>query len=116
MLRMLRREDRRLLTGRAALTRGTWPDVVTVDPDVHCRVRPSLRHTVEVSSGGEQVALSVYDVRVPYETDIRRGDVLTLTRSADALQVGWWTTVVEVVVDEWVTTRIAVCHTSRGTT
>lgn len=79
-----------------------------------CVVRPSLRHTTEVQHGGEQVALSVYDVRVPYEADVRRGDVLTVTRSADVLQVGEWVTVIEVVMDEWVATRIAVCHRSRS--
>ena len=114
MLRMIRREDRRLFTGRCTVTRGTWPDVVTAYTDLPCLVRPSQRATTEVSSGGEQVSLAVYDVRVPYDTELRRGDVVTLTRSQDVLQVGEWVTVVEVVVDEWTASRVAVAHRSRS--
>ena len=112
--RLFRRHDRRLLTGRCTVTRGTYPNVETVYEDLPCLVRPSQRATTEVSSGGEQVSLSVYDVRVPYDTDLRRGDGITLTRSQDVLQVGEWVTVVEVVVDEWTASRVAVAHRSRS--
>lgn len=113
LLRMLRREDRRLLSGRCTLSRGVYPDLDTVE-DVPCRVRPSQRAVTEVQSGGEEVALHLYDVRLFADQDVARGDVVTVTRSADPLLVGRWLTVVEVVTDEWQTTRIAVCMEGRA--
>lgn len=115
MLRMLRREDRRLLTGRCTITRGTYPDHADVATDVHCVVRPSSHAVVDVDlAGAEQVAIHAYDVRLPVDQDIARGDVVTVTRSADPLMQGRWLTVFAVVTDEWVTTRIAVCKEDRS--
>ena len=111
MLRMLRREDR--LTGRCTVTRGDWPETVTVDTDVGCVVRPSQQARTEVSSGGEQVSLHVYDVRVPWGLDVERGDVLTVDSSRDPQMVGRSLTVIEVTADEWAATRMVVCQESR---
>lgn len=110
--RMLRRHSRRHLTGRATINRRIDGVPTPVATGVWCRVLPSQRATTEVDSGGSQVAMAVYDVEVPYATDIRRGDGITLTKSYDAFQVGWWCTIVEVLVDETVTNRIAVGHRS----
>lgn len=115
MLRMLRREDRRLLTGRCTITRGAYPDHVTVGSDVPCVVRPSSNATVDVDvAGGEQVAIHMYDVRLPVDQDVSRGDVITITQTADPLLQGRWLSVFEVVNDEWMTTRIAVCKEDRS--
>jgi len=112
--RMARREERREFTGRLTIARGRHPNVITAAQDVPCKVRPSERASAEVASGGDQVTLGVFDVVVPYGTDLQRGDVLTLTRSYDDMQVGWWCTVVEVLVDEEVTNRVAIGHRSRS--
>lgn len=112
LLRMARRDERRLLTGRCDIVRGTHPDVEIVHEDLPCLVLPSSRVTVELTSGGAEAALSGYDVRVPYAADVRRGDTVMVTRSADPMMAGWWTTVVEVTVNEWGTSRVLSCHRS----
>lgn len=116
MLRMLRREEghaRRRGKGRADINRGTWPDVDTVASDVPVKVRPTLRATTEVSSGGEQVSLHLYEVELDYAVDVRRGDVVNVTASADPLLEDRWLTAVEVVADEWQASRIVICQESR---
>lgn len=113
MLRMLRREDRHRLKDRVTVTRGSFPTVTTVAAGVAAVVRPSQRATVEVSSGGQTVAMHAYDIRVPVGTDVERGDVLTVTASADANLVGRWLTVHDVVADSEQTSRIVVCWESR---
>ena len=113
MLKMLAREEKRLLTGRCTVTRGDWPEYETVDTDVGCVVRPSQQHTTEVTSGGQQVSLHVYEVRVPWDLDVERGDMLTVDKSRDPKMVGRALTVVEVVADEWAATRMVVCQESR---
>jgi len=102
------------MTGRVTITRGTFPDHFDVDVDVPCVVRPAAAQgQLETVSGGEQVALHMYDVRLPYQQDIVRGDVLTVTRSADDLAVGRWLTVVQVITDDEQTTRIVIAKESR---
>jgi len=113
MLRMLRREDRHRLKDRVTVTRGSHPNVTTVATGVPAVVRPSQRATVEVSSGGQTVAMHAYDIRVPVATDARRGDVLTVTSSPDGNLVGRWLTVHDVVADSEQTSRVLVCWESR---
>jgi hypothetical protein len=112
MLRMLRREDRRRLSGRCTVTRGTWPDLTTVAENLPCVWRPSLRAATEVTSGGTEYGLHLYDGRMPYDTDIRRGDVVTITRSRDPQMVGRWLTVREVTIDEYLTSKVVVAEES----
>jgi hypothetical protein len=113
MLRMLRREGRRRRTGRANLTRGTYPDLETVDDDLPVVVRPADRSGVQdVSSGGAAVAMHFYDVEVPFGTDIRRGDVLTITRSRDPQMMGRWLTVRESTIDEELASKRVLCEES----
>ena len=111
MLRMLRREDRRRMTARCDITRGTLPNLETTE-GVPCVVRPSQMSNTQVSSGGEQVGLHLYDVRLPYDTDVRRGDVLTITRSRDPQMVGRWITVREATIDEELTSKVVVAEES----
>lgn len=114
MLRMLRREDRYRLKDKVVITRGSHPNVTTVAEHVPAVVRPSQRATVEVSSGGQTVAMHAYDIRIPYDQDVARGDVLTITESADSELVGRWLTVHDVVADSEQTSRIVVCWESRA--
>ncbi len=117
MLRMLRREDRRLLTSRCTISRGTYPDQVDVATDVPCLIRPAMGRStsseVEVV-GAETVAVHVYDVKFRFDQDVQRDDVVTVTRTADPLLQGRWLSVHGVVNDEWLTSRIAVCTEDRG--
>jgi hypothetical protein len=113
LLRMVRRDDRRILKGRCTITRGTYPNLTSI-PNVPCRVRPSLRATNEVASGGEVRALHLYDVRLPFETDIRRGDTLHITRSSDPQMVNRWLTVREATIDEDIASRTVVAEESVG--
>lgn len=113
MLASIRRDAVRTMTGRCDVTRGDWPDESTVGSNVRCAVRPSLRANTEASVGGDQVALHVYDVRVPWDLDVERGDVVTVTVSDDPQLVGRHLTVVEVSGDEWGALRILICHESR---
>lgn len=110
-LRMIRKHDRRRMTARCDITRGTQPNLETTK-DVPCVVRPSNMSNTQVSSGGEQVGLHLYDVRLPYDTDIRRGDVLTITRSRDPQMVGRWITVREATIDEELTSKVVVAEES----
>jgi hypothetical protein len=112
MLRMLRREDRRRMSARCTITRGTHPDVSTVATDVECVIRPSLRAPSEVTSGGTRYGLHLYDVRLPYDTDVRRGDVVTVTRSRDPQMAGRAVRVRESTIDEYLTTKTVVAEES----
>ena len=114
MLRMLRRDDRRRMVDRVDVTRGSWPSVTTVAESVRCVIRPSQRAVDEVGDGGRQVRMFMYDVRLPVDVDVQAGDVLTVTSSRDALLVGRWLTVREVVADSEQTSRILVCEEGRG--
>jgi hypothetical protein len=111
MLRMLRREDRRRLSGRCTITRGTYPDLTYVY-DVPCVVRPAQAQRGDVTSGGERLALHLYDVRLPYETDVRRGDTLTITKSRDPQMVDRAITVTESTLDSELTSRTVVAQES----
>jgi hypothetical protein len=113
MLRMLRREDRRRMVDRVDITRGTWPDVETVAANVGTVIRPSQRITEEIPSGGTQVIMHAYDLRLPVNVEVERGDVITVVRSHDDRLVGRWLTVFEVVADTEQTSRIVVCKESR---
>lgn len=110
---MIRRESKRLRRSRAVVTRGTHPQVSTVYLDLAVRVRPSLRATTEVESGGATVSLHLYDVETAHDADLRRGDVLTITASDDEQMLARWLTVVEVVADDWQAGRRLVCQESR---
>jgi hypothetical protein len=113
LLRMMRRENRRLRRSRATVTRGTHPTVTTVHASLPVRVRPSQRATTEVESGGETVALHLYDVETDPTADLRRHDVLTILSSEDPKMVGRWLTVIEVTGDDWQAGRRVVCQESR---
>lgn len=114
LLRMIRREDRRRMTARCTVVRGTYPDLETVHADLPCLVRPTLRASTEVTSGGDELGLHRYDVLVPYDSDLRRGDVLTITKSRDPQMVGRWITVREATIDEELTSRRVVAEESVG--
>lgn len=113
MLRMLAREDRRLMTSRVTISRGTWPDVATVAEDVPALVRPSDAAVRTVSQGGSELQLAGYLVRVDADTDVLEGDVLTVTGSRDEVMVGRWLTVDHVQVDDWQTSRRLICMEAR---
>ena len=101
-----------MFVDRVDITRGTFPDVVTVATDVPAFIRTSGTVTREVSSGGENVVISGYQVRLPSDTDCQRGDVLTVRKSTDAEQVGRFLTVIEPVLGTEQTSRIVSCHES----
>jgi hypothetical protein len=113
MLRMLRKADRdRTRYPRCTLTRGTYPDL-TPTADIPCSVSPMPSGTTgEVQSGGTAMVLNFYRVLLPYDLDVRRGDVLTITRSRDPRMVGRWLTVREATIDEDLTSRIVICEES----
>jgi hypothetical protein len=111
MLRMLRREERRLLTGRCTITRGTYPDLTSV-VGVPCVVRPKSSGLSETMQGGAALVQNFYDVRLSETADVRRGDVLTITASDDPQMVGRFLTVRESTIDEWQTVRRVVCEES----
>lgn len=114
MLRMLRREDRRRMVDRCDITRGTYPDHVRVASEVPCVVRPARGGgRSEIVQGGEAVTLHFYDVRLPYDQDVRRGDVLTVTRSDDPQMVDRAVTVRESTIDSEQTSRLVVAEESR---
>lgn len=115
LLRMNRRDERRDLTGRCTITRGTHPNVSTVSSGVPCLVLPStsLTREVDVAAGG-QVTLNMYEVHLPVDTDVARDDVLTVTTSRDADLVGRWLRVFEVVVGEWTSSRTVICEEPRS--
>lgn len=113
MLRMIRRESRRLRRSRATVTRGTWPNVTTVHTDLPVRVRPSLRATTEVESAAETVALHLYDIECAHDIDVRRDDVFTVTASDDPKLLQRHLHVIEVTGDDWQAGRRLVCQESR---
>lgn len=113
MLRMLAREDRRLMTTKVTVSRGVWPSVTNVATDVPAVVRPSGTSRRTVQSGGDQLDVAAYDVRLPAGQDVVEGDVLTVTASRDSEMVGRWLTVDHVLVDEWQTSRRVVCSEAR---
>lgn len=113
MLKMLAREDRRLMTSRVTITRGTWPNLTTVAADVPALVRPTDMATRTVSQGGAELQVAGYMVRVDAAEDVLEGDVLTVTASRDEEMVGRWLTVDELVVDEWQTSRRLICMEAR---
>ena len=102
------------MNSRVTITRGTFPTHVTVDFDVPCVIRPSATPgQIETTSGAEQVALHMYEVRLPYQQDVVRDDVFTVERSPDDLAVGRFLTVVQVITDDEQTTRIVIAKESR---
>lgn len=113
LLRMLARDDRRLMRSRVTVSRGTWPDVTVVDEDVPAVVRPSGTSRRTVKSASDELDMAAYDVRLPAGQDVAEGDVLTVTASRDAEMVGRWLTVDHVMVDDWQTSRRVVCSEAR---
>lgn len=100
------------LTDRCTITRGTYPDHADVATDVPCQVRASssrANREVDVAQG-ETITLPVYELRVPATTDIKRHDVVTVTRSNDGEFVDRWLTAVEVTADSLVATRVVTCR------
>lgn len=100
------------LTDRCTVTRGTYPDHVNVAVGVPCQVRASssrANREVDVAQG-ETITLPVYELRVPYTTDIARGDVISVTASIDPQFTGRWLTAVEVTADSLVATRVVTCR------
>jgi hypothetical protein len=112
MLRMIARDDRRRLSGRCDITRGTWPDVETVATDVPCVFRPAGLASSEVGSGGRQYGLHMYDGTLQTRQEVRRGDVCTITASRDPKMVGRWLTVREATIDEYLASRKVVAEES----
>jgi hypothetical protein len=103
--RMIRREDRRRQEMRCTLTRGVHPNVTTVGSDVRCLFRPSTRASGEVSSGGAEVGMHLYDGQFDITVDVRRGDVATITRARDPQMVGRWLTIREATIDGELTSK-----------
>jgi hypothetical protein len=66
-----------------------------------------------VDLAGEQIALSMYDLKVPHDLDARKDDVFEPTTSRDPNLIGRHLVVREVVYDEWVVTRVLICEESR---
>ena len=104
-----------VMTARCTITRGTYPNHADVDTDVPCGVRPSDRvaREDELASGGV-AHLHLFDVRLPYDQDVVKGDVLTITTSRDPQLEGRYLTVVQVLTTETVTTRTVICEESRA--
>lgn len=108
----LRFTQMRHLTARCTITRGTYPNQADVATGVPCNVRPSggrANRQVDVA-GGETAILPMYEVRLPADQDIARHDVITFTTSRDPQFTGRYLRVVEVLVDEFVATRLVVCQ------
>jgi hypothetical protein len=112
LLESIARDIKQRLTARCTVTRGTWPDVVTVAADVPCVFRPSLVASAEVGSGGRQYGLHMYDGTLMTGADVQRGDVCTITASRDARMVGRWLTVREATIDEYLASRKVVAEES----
>ena len=114
MLRMLAREDRKLMTTIVDVVRGVHPDTQTVQEDLECIVRPSQRATRQVQSGAETVSLHIYEVTVPHDAPpLHRADVLTVKASRDSYLVGRHLVVIEVLADDWHASRRLVCQEGR---
>lgn len=112
MLRSIARDIRHRLTARCTITRGTWPDVVTVAADVPCVFRPAGIAASEVGSGGRQYGLHMYDGTLQTKADVIRGDVCTITRSRDPEMVDRSLTVLEATIDEYLASRKVVAEES----
>lgn len=84
-------------------------DVVSVYVGV-CKLRPvAIRGDDEANAGETLVATPDSECKFPVDTDIQRGDILTITASLyDAGMVGKTFTVGRVPSDAWQIARIAV--------
>lgn len=102
------------MTARATVLRGDWPDVTTVAEAMACLPRPSEQATRTVQVAGEQVTLNVHHVKVAPDADVQPGDTLTITKTADSYLEGRHLTVLEVITDEWITSRRLVCIEARA--
>lgn len=99
------------------VTGSTWdegtltetPTTSTVYDDV-CQVRPMSLQDREVLFGDRAVSVSAYTVKVKHDADIERGDVGTVSASADPRMVDAVFTVRDAPLDEWVVVRPLVCE------
>ncbi|NED96449.1 hypothetical protein G1H11_14155 [Phytoactinopolyspora alkaliphila] len=114
MRRMLRREARPRMTARAKHTRGEYPNVETIHECLPCTPRPtSGRANRDIQTGVQTSRQYLYDVRVPWDSDVREGDVFHLIRSDDPKMIGRWLTIVEDTTDEWGAVRYVTCVEGR---
>lgn len=74
-----------------------------------CKIRPdTIRSTGEADTGQTSVSLPDYNGKFPVDTDIQRGDTVTVTASVyDAGMVGRSFTVTMAQSDEWQISRVA---------
>lgn len=120
---MLRRDEEAAFNSRCDVTRadgeggfdsdGHWTvPGETVYSDIPALAVPSaargVARTVDVA--GSQLTLSLYDVWVDADVDVRVDDVLRFTTSADPLLVDHDLVVREVEFNEHITTRRLICE------
>lgn len=88
---------------------GTYTDPETTIYSGPVGLRPQGTEARIVEYGGQAVTLRTYDVELPADTDVRRGDELTVTASPlDADLVGRTLTVIDVLYDDRQVVRRAV--------
>ena len=70
------------------------------------------QHKVKrLEAGGTTRAVSGYDVTLPVDTDVQRGDIVTVTRARyDGALVGIPLTIVDAPLDPWQIARYAVAE------
>lgn len=119
MLRMLQRDERRLMSGTCKITRppagseplfdpgtGTYtkaPATVVYDGACHVAAMPTDRRVVQANENA--VSLRTYEVLLPIAVAALNDDAFEMTTSDDPELVGMGAVVIDVLKGDWETSR-----------